>query len=63
MAKDFKTITISIEVYDKLREYYEKHAEELKFKHDVRSFTAFARFAINRYIEQVEEAEGMKKQD
>ena len=54
MAKGFKTVTISIEVYDKLREYYEKHAEELKFKHDVRSFTAFARFAINRYLERQE---------
>ena len=32
MAKGFKTITISIEVYDKLREYYEKHADELRFK-------------------------------
>lgn len=52
MAKRWTAISIPIEIYEKATEYYDKHQEELKLKHGVRSLTAFIYYCIREYLKQ-----------
>ena len=53
MAKGWTAISIPEEVHEKAKEYYEKHKEELKIRHGIRSFSAFVNFCLREYLKKI----------
>jgi len=52
MVDGWKPVVISTEIYEKAKEYYEEHKEELKLRDGIRSLTAFIGFCLREYLKE-----------
>lgn len=46
-------VSIPEEVYEKAKEYYENHKEELRIKYGVRSLSAFINFCLRERFKEL----------
>jgi hypothetical protein len=52
MVDGWRPVVIPAEIYEKAKEYYEAHEEELKLRDGVRSLTGFLNFCIREFMKQ-----------
>ena len=54
MVEGWRPVVVAEELYDAIKEYYEKNKDELRLKHGIRSVTAFVNFCIREYLKEKE---------
>ena len=50
MVDNWISVSIPKEIYDKAKEYYETHEEELRLKNGIRSFTGYIAFCVRKTL-------------